>query len=97
MNKGYNKLILNPPNIHVRKLSIKDFPKIINIPDTESEVKCTVKILKNKSSNGYDIIFNKIIKAVCDHFSKPLTYILSMSHTRNIPRLTEVLHHKTTL
>ena len=57
------------------------FTEIINIPITESKVKLTIKALKNKNSNSYDGISNKIRKAGCDHISKPLSYIFKMSLT----------------
>jgi hypothetical protein len=59
-------------------------PEIINIPVTESEVKCTIEVLKNKYSSGYGGISNKIIKVGCDLISKPLAYVLYMSLTQPI-------------
>jgi len=46
-------------NAESTKFSLKavfpqGFPEIINIPITESEVKYTIKVLKNKNSSGYN-------------------------------------------
>jgi len=57
----FNKYCLNviepriQCNIESTKFSRKaafpqEFPEIIKIPNTESEVKCTIKVLKNKNS-----------------------------------------------
>jgi hypothetical protein len=90
-NKYYLNIIddrkIQQANIESTKFSLKvafcqGFAEIINIPITESEVKCTFKLLKIKNSSGYDRICNKVIKAGCDHISKPLTYILNMSLTQ---------------
>ena len=59
-------------------------PEIINIPGTESAVKCTTEVLNNKYSSGYGGISNKIIKIGCDLISKPLAYILYMSLTQPV-------------
>jgi hypothetical protein len=92
-NKYYINIIddrkIHHANIESTKFSLKEgfcqgFAEVINIPITESEVKCTFKILKNKNSSGYDGMSNKIIKAGCDHVSKPLIYILNMSLTQGI-------------
>ena len=82
----FDELRIQQTNIESTKFSLKEvflqgLPEIINIPVTESEVKCIIKVLKNKNSIEYDGISNKIIKAGCDHFSEPLTYILNMSLT----------------
>jgi len=92
-NKYYLNIIddwkIQQANIESTKFSLKEafcqvFAAIITIPITESEVKCTFKLLKNKNSIGYDTISNKIIIAGCNHISKPLTYILNMSLTQGI-------------
>ena len=51
----------------LKKVFPQGFPDIINTPITESDVKCTIKVLKNKNPSGYDGISNKIMKAGCDH------------------------------
>jgi hypothetical protein len=91
---AFNKYYLNiidevriQSNIESTKFSLKGafpqgFPEIINIPITELEVKCTIKVLKNKNSSGYNGICTKIIKAGCDHINIPLAYILNMSLTQ---------------
>ena len=56
----------------------------MNILVTESEVKCTIKVLKNKNSSGYCGISNRITKVGCDLISKPLVYIVYMSLTQPI-------------
>jgi len=68
-------------NIESTKFSLKEafcqgFAVIINIPITESEVKCTFKCLKNKNSSGYDAVSNNIITTGCNHISKPLPTFL---------------------
>jgi hypothetical protein len=72
-NKYYlnviNKLRKQPPNIEPTKVSLKEafsqgYPEIINILITESEVKCTIKVLKNKHCSVYNQISYKIIKIV---------------------------------
>ena len=92
-NKYYLNIIddqkIQEANIESTKFSLNEafcqgFAEIINIPITDSEVKCTFKLLKNKNSSGYDGISNKIMKAGCDHISKPLTNILNMSLTQGI-------------
>jgi hypothetical protein len=61
--KAFNKYCLNiielriESNIESTKFSLKaafpqGFPERIKIPVTESEVKCTIKVLKNKNSSG---------------------------------------------
>ena len=76
-------------NIESTKFSCKaafpqGFPEIIKIPITESEVKCTIKVLKNKNSSGYNGISTKIINAGCDQINKPLAYTLNISLTQGI-------------
>ena len=61
-----------------------DFPPIINIPVTETEVICTVSSLKNKISCGYDGLFNKILKLCSSQISKPITDINNKSFTCGI-------------
>jgi hypothetical protein len=55
-NKYYlyvtDELRIQKANIESTKVSLKEafsqgFPDVINIPITESEVKCTIKVLKN--------------------------------------------------
>jgi hypothetical protein len=55
------------------------FPEIINIPITDSEVKCTIFSIKNIKSSGYDGITSKIFKLSADYISKPLTIIFNKS------------------
>jgi hypothetical protein len=55
-----------------------DFPQIVNIPITATEVICSISSLKNKNSCGYDGLSNKILK-LCDQISKPLAYIYNLS------------------
>jgi hypothetical protein len=48
-----DKLRKQQPNIESTKVSLKEaisqgYPEIINIPITKSEVKCAIKVLKNK-------------------------------------------------
>ena len=39
-----------------------DFPQIIYIPVTETEVICTISSIKKKTSCGYDGLSNTILK-----------------------------------
>ena len=50
--------------ISLRKSFPDGFPKIINIPITEVEIKCTITSLKNKNSSGNDGLSNKMLKYV---------------------------------
>ena len=61
-NKYYLNIIdelnIQQANIESNKFSLKEafsqgFTEIIIIPITESEVKFTIKVLKNKNSDGY--------------------------------------------
>jgi len=61
-----------------------EFPQIINIPITETEIICTVSSLKNKTSCGYDGLSNKILKLCGSQISKPLTYMCNKSLTSGI-------------
>jgi hypothetical protein len=55
------------------------FPEIINIPITDSEVKCTILPMKNKKLSHYDSITSNILKLSVDYISKPLTIIFNKS------------------
>jgi hypothetical protein len=84
-----DELRMQPANTKFIKLSLKEvfpirFHEIINIPITESEIKCTIKILKNNNSSGYAEVSNKIIKVGCDYISKPLAHMFNMSLTKGI-------------
>ena len=93
---AFNKYYLNiidevriQSNIESTKFSLKGafpqgFPEIINIPITELEVKCTIKVLKNKNSSGYDGMYNKIIKVGCAIILVNPSRIFLMSLTRPI-------------
>ena len=61
-----------------------EFPQIINIPITETEVICTIFSLKNKTSCGYDGLSNKILNLCGRQISKPVTYIYNKSLTCGI-------------
>ena len=62
-NKYYlntiDELWIHQANIESTKFSLTEaspqgFPEIINIPSTESYAKCTIKVLRNKNSSGYN-------------------------------------------
>jgi hypothetical protein len=75
------------PAIVLLKKAYPDiFPKIINIPVTDAEVKHTISSMKNKKSSGYDGITNTILKLGADYISKPLTIIFNNSLTTVIYR-----------
>jgi hypothetical protein len=57
------------------------FPKMINIPITDAEVKGTISSMKNKTSSGYDGITSTILKLSADYISKPLTVSFNKSLT----------------
>jgi hypothetical protein len=48
-------------SLSLNKLFPDDFPEMINIPITESDMICTIASLKNKGSYGYDEISNKLL------------------------------------
>ena len=58
-----------------------EFPQIINIPITETEVRCALSSLKNTTSCGYDGLSNRILKLCGSQISKPITYIYNKSFT----------------
>ena len=57
-----------------------EFPQIINTPITETSYMHDISI-KNKTSCGYDVLSNKILKLCGSQISKPITYIYNKSLT----------------
>jgi hypothetical protein len=51
-----------------------EFPQIINIPITETEVIWTTSSIKNKTPCGYDGLSNEMLKLCGSQISKPLTF-----------------------
>ena len=54
-----------------------EFPQIIYIPVTETEVRCTTSSLKNNTSYFYDGLSNKILKLRNSQISKPITFTIT--------------------
>jgi hypothetical protein len=61
-----------------------EFSQIIKIPITVAEVICAISSLKNKTSCGYDGLFNDKLKLCSSQISKTITYILYKSPTCGI-------------
>ena len=79
-----DELITQQPKIDLALFSLREsfpyeFPQIIHIPITETEVICTISSLENKTLCGYDGLSNKILKLCGSQISKPLTYIYKQS------------------
>ena len=84
-----DELITQQPNTESAMFSLSEsfpyeFPQIINIPITETEVIFTISSLKNKTSCCYDGLSNKILKLCGSQISKPTTYIFNKSLTCGI-------------
>jgi len=61
-----------------------EFPQIIKIPITETEVTCTISLLKNETSCAFGGLTNKILNLYSSHISKPITFIFNKSLTSGI-------------
>jgi len=73
-----DELITQQPNsesamFSVRKSFHYEFPQIINIPVTETEIICIVSSLKNTTLYGFDGLYNKILKLHRSQISKYIT------------------------
>jgi len=68
----------------LRKSFPHEFPQIINIPVTGTEVIRTLSSLKNKTLCSYNSLSNKILKLCGNQTSKPLTHTRNKSLTSGI-------------
>ena len=96
-----DELITQQPNTESAVFSLREsfpyeFPQIINIPITKTELICAISSLKNKTSCGYDGLVNKTLKLHSSQISKPITYIFSKSLTCGIcPKSPKACYYKT--
>jgi len=73
-----DELITQQPNTESTMFSIRksfhyEFPQIINVPITETEVIRIMSSLKNTTLYGFDGLYNKILKLLRSQISKHIT------------------------
>ena len=56
-----------------------EFPQIVYISVTKTEVRCTTSSLKNNTSYGYDGLSNNILK-LCNRQISNLSLIFTLNH-----------------
>jgi hypothetical protein len=79
-----DELITQQPNNESLIFSLMEsfpyeFPQIINIPVTETQVICTISSLKNTTSCGYDGLSSNVLELCSNQISKTTTFIFNKS------------------